>query len=146
VFLAAQLHGIPRSLLHNLKHNKVLHEQVILVTVRTLQTPTATPSDRIQQADIGLGIVRVKLNYGFTEKPDLPRDLIPVFTNLTSDDGFSTTYFLSHETVRVALGRYWWQRVRRRLFAIMIRDESSAAVYFGLPPNQVIEIGAQHEL
>jgi KUP system potassium uptake protein len=143
IYLSAATRGIPRALLHNLKHNKVLHEHVLLVTVETQRTPMVAPDQRGTRLALEHGIWRVKMAYGFMEQPDLPLDLPWVLGDSPTLDAMNTTYFLGHETVRVNADAPLVQRVRRHLFAAMLRDETSAADYFGLPPNQVVEIGAQ---
>ena len=143
VYLSAATRGMPRALLHNLKHNKVLHEHVILVTVRTTRTPTVAPSERASALTLEHGLRRVMIDYGFMEQPCLPQDLPLALGDELRLDAMNTTYFLGHETVRVNAEAPFLKRLRRHFFAAMLRDETSAADYFGLPPKQVVEIGAQ---
>ena len=110
---------------------------------RSQRTPTVRVSERATLHKLDHGIMRVMIEYGFMEQPDLPVDLALALSAEIRLDSLNTTFFLGHETVRVAAAARWWQRLRRHLFATMLRDEASAADYFGLPPNQVVEIGAQ---
>ena len=146
VFLTGQKEGVPRALLHNMKHNRVLHQQVILLTVETVRIPYVNNAERVSYVPVGEGIGRMLISYGFLERPNLPREMrrfnSPVFTY----DEMETTFFLGRETIIVTRKRQRLARWRRLLFAYMLRNAASAARYFHLPPNRVIEIGAQVEI
>ena len=146
IFLTGQKAGVPRALLHNMKHNRVLHQHVVLLTVDTARVPHVPSADRVQFQAVGQGISRMTITYGFLERPNLPRELrrfhVPEFTY----DEMEATFFLGRETVLVARGRRTLARWRRILFAFMLRNAASAARFFHLPANRVVEIGAQIEI
>jgi len=142
VFLSARSDAVPHALLHNLLHNQVLHEQVVLLTV---DRPRIEEARRFEVEAYGEGFYRVILHFGFMEEPDVPQAL--TLCHLTDLD-FSpmrTTYFLSRETViptkRMAMARW-----REGLFAFLLRNANSSLRYFKLPFNRVIELGTQVEI
>jgi KUP system potassium uptake protein len=145
VFMNGTATGTPPALMHNLEHNKVLHERVVLLTVKTKQTPHIAPEERVKVEPLGQEFYRMVINYGFMEDPDIPSVLenlqppAPVFEPL------NTTYFLGRETLIASRqpGMMLW---REKLFALMSRNASSATAYFCLPPNRVVELGAQVEI
>jgi len=148
VFLTGQKEGVPRALLHNMKHNRVLHQQVILLTVESARVPYVAEAERVTLEPAGEGISRMFLRYGFLERPNLPRELAafsrrdPAF----SYDEMETTFFLGRETILVTRTGRKLARWRRLFFAYLLRNAASAARYFQLPPNRVVEIGAQIEI
>jgi KUP system potassium uptake protein len=146
VFLTADAGGVPRSLLHNLKHNKVLHETVVLLTVETERIPYVPASERMEFETLGMGMHRMRLNYGFLEQPDVPAALEAVDPAVFKHDLMDTTFFLGRETIIVGTGASRLMRWRRRLFAVMARNALSAASFFRLPVNRVVEVGYQIEL
>jgi KUP system potassium uptake protein len=146
VFMTSAPQGVPVSLLHNLKHNKVLHERVLLLTVQTAEVPEVPRSERAQLAAVGDGFYRVIFHYGFLEDPNVPYDLERVAKDADVEFRLmETTFFLGRETLlpRAEVGLALW---RARLFALMVRNAESATTYFHLPPNRVIEIGVQLEI
>lgn len=148
VFLTGQKEGVPRALLHNMKHNRVLHQQVILLTVESARIPYVAEADRATFEPAGEGIFRMFLRYGFLERPNLPLDLAAVghrHPELSVDE-METTFFLGRETLLVTRTGVGLSRWRRLLFAFLLRNAASAARYFRLPPNRVVEIGAQIEI
>ncbi len=144
VFLDRTMHGVPPALLHNLKHNKVLHERVVLLTVVTEPTPTVPDAARWTLRDVAPGFYRLVVRYGFMETPDIPALLARVDVPPLTFKPLETTYFLSRDTI-LPSGRTM-ARWRARLFAFMSRNARSAGDYFRLPPNRVVELGAQVEL
>jgi KUP system potassium uptake protein len=161
VVLTSALDVAPPVLLHHLKHNKVLHQRVILLSIVTEEVPQVPAAERVECRELGEGFWRVVGHYGFMESPDVPAFLTrlgestipgspdPVFLTQTS-------FFLGRETL-IATPRgklpkrlpgdprpmpYW----RRKLFIIMTRNAQSAAAFFGLPPNRVVELGAQIQI
>ncbi|MFO1436238.1 MAG: potassium transporter Kup [Gammaproteobacteria bacterium] len=146
VFLTADAGGVPRSLLHNLKHNKVLHESVILLTVETERIPYVPESERIEFESLGMGMHRLCVNYGFLERPDIPAILEKLDPVLFSYESMDTTFFLGRETIIAANRSAPLSRWRRSLFAVMARNALSAASFFQLPPNRVVEVGYQIEI
>jgi KUP system potassium uptake protein len=145
VFLTANLHSVPNAMLHNLKHNKVLHERNILMTVETLDTPTAEYSEHTEITALGHEFYRVVLRYGFAENPDIPVAMQACETKGLSFDMMDTTFFLSRENVIASAGRgmpMW----RDKLFAFLTRNASPATAFFRIPGNRMIELGTQVEI
>jgi KUP system potassium uptake protein len=146
VFLTANAEAIPSSLLHNLKHNKVLHERNVLLTVETLDTPRAEPPERLAWTALGQGFTRLRLRFGFSEDPDIPLRLAQCGHHGLPFDMMDTTFFLSRETVvagRHAHGMAAW---RDRLFAFMAHNALSATAFFRIPGNRRIELGSEVEI
>ena len=145
VFMARDAVGTPTALLHNLKHNKVLHEKVILLTVQTDEIPTVDPADRVNIEPLGHEFYRITARYGFTENPGVPDVL-----NRLEEQGFklnlmNTTFFLSRETLIPSpkRGMAFW---RETLFALMVRNALRPTDFFRIPPNRVVELGMQVRL
>ncbi|MEZ4411655.1 MAG: potassium transporter Kup [Gemmatimonadales bacterium] len=161
VVLTSALDVAPPVLLHHLKHNKVLHQRVILLSIVTEEVPQVSAAERVESRELGEGFWRVVGHYGFMESPDVPAFLTKLGeSNLpgSPDPVFltQTSFFLGRETL-IATPRgklpkrlpgdprpmpYW----RRKLFIIMTRNAQSAAAFFGLPPNRVVELGAQIQI
>jgi KUP system potassium uptake protein len=146
VFLTSNASGIPRALLHNLKHNKVLHETVILLTVETERVPHVAPEDRVEWESLGQGLHRMHATYGFLEQPDIPDLLEQAASRYFAYEPMDTTFFLGRESILVSRARLSLSRWRRLLFALMSRNALSAANFFRLPPGRVVEVGYQIEL
>jgi KUP system potassium uptake protein len=146
VFMYGNTRGTPPALLHNLKHNKALHETVLILTVETQDVPRVPPADRLEIAELDHGFYRLTLRYGFMEDPDVPADLARVRLPGVDDfDPRNVSYFLSRETLIATAtpGMWIW---REKLFAWMSRNARPATAYFNLPPNRVVELGMQVEL
>lgn len=145
VFMNGTEAGTPPALMHNLEHNKVLHERVVLLTVKTKQTPYVEPEDRARVESLGHEFYRMIISYGFMEDPDIPKVLESLELPAPSFNPMNTTYFLGRETVIASKypGMMLW---REKLFALMSRNASSATAYFCLPPNRVVELGSQIEI
>ncbi|MGY3041483.1 KUP system potassium uptake protein [Rhodanobacter sp. TND4EL1] len=146
VFLTANANAIPSSLLHNLKHNKVLHERNVLLTVETLETPKADPAERLEWTALGEGFIRLRLRFGFSEDPNVPLRLAQCGATGLPFDMMDTTFFLSRETVvagRHANGMAAW---RDRLFAFLALNALSATAFFQIPGNRRIELGSEVEI
>jgi KUP system potassium uptake protein len=160
VFMTSDSGGAPPVLLHHLKHNKVLHEKVMLMSVHTEEIPQVGERHRVDCSELGEGFYQVRAHYGFMETPDVPEVLRalgrveengkPVSVKLAN-----TTFYLGRETLiataspkrkpggdGVPEGRRMG-RWRKKLFILMTRNAQSATAYFGLPPNRVVELGAQ---
>lgn len=142
IFLTARADAVPHALLHNLLHNKVLHEQIVLLTVLSEDVPRVDEESRYEMACYGDGFFRVLLHFGFMEEPNVPEAL-----RLCNIEGLDfapmrTTYFLSRETVIAPrqMGLVTWPK---RLFAFLQKNANSSMSYFQLPVNRVIELGAQ---
>ncbi|HET9768341.1 MAG TPA: potassium transporter Kup [Thermoanaerobaculia bacterium] len=145
VFMYSNPHGVPPALLHNLKHNRVLHETVIILTVETQEIPRVSSADRLEVVPLDHGFYRVILRYGFMEEPDVPLELMRVRLPGQQLDMHQVSYFLSRETLLATEhpGMWLW---REKLFAWMTRNARPATSYFNLPPNRVVELGMQVEI
>jgi len=145
VFMSGNPYGTPTSLLHNLKHNKVLHEKVLLLCIETEEVPYVPPTRRVKAEKVGSGIYRLSIRYGFMEEPDIPQAL----RTLSLDDWEyveqQTTFFLGRETL-IPTAHSRMAGWRKKLFILMSRNSRNAASFFGLPPNRVVELGLQIEL
>jgi KUP system potassium uptake protein len=144
VFMTSDESGAPVVLLHHLKHNKVLHDQVILLSVVTDDVPEVPAQDRVNVESLGEGFYRVIARYGFMQQPNVPSifpQCAPLGVKLRPAD---TSYFLGREQL-IPTGRSKMSRWRKKLFVIMSRNAQSATQFFGLPPNRVVELGAQIE-
>jgi KUP system potassium uptake protein len=144
VFMSRYNSGVPTQLLHNLKHNKVVHKQVVLLTIDVEETPNLTEHERYEWSDLGYGVYRLIVRFGFMEDPNIPA-VLEGANGPVKFDNMSTSYFLGRETL-LATRRAGMAIWREKLFAWMMRNSSSASQFFCLPPNQVIELGAQIEL
>jgi len=145
VFMTGNPEGSPPALLHNLKHNKVLHEQVVLLTILSEDVPHATGEERVTVEPLELGFVRVIARYGFMENPSIPDILKRCREKGLQFQLMSTSFFLGRETLIPSKkpGMAIW---REALFAWMSRNARSATAFFRIPPNRVVELGTQVEL
>jgi KUP system potassium uptake protein len=146
VFLTGDPQGTPHALLHNIKHNQVVHDQTIFLTARTEDVPWVPPHERVTVKALGRGFFRIVAHYGFMEIPDVPA----LLRRVCADHGLAidlqrTSYFLGRENL-IPSGTSGMARWREMLFALMSQNAQSATAYFRLPPNQVVELGAQVEL
>jgi KUP system potassium uptake protein len=145
VFLTADVGTVPNALLHNLKHNKVLHANNLFVTVRSHEVPWIGMTNRLQIDSLGHDCWQVILNYGFKNDPDVPRALEQIKQRGCELDPMSTSYFLSRDTVVPTIGQgmaHW----REKLFAQMHHNASAAADFLNLPNNSVVELGSKIEI
>jgi KUP system potassium uptake protein len=145
VFMYGNPAATPPALLHNLKHNQVLHERVVFLTVETTETPHVLPDERASLVGLGSGFYRVVLRFGFREQPDVPEGLKALAPLGLTFKHLETTYFLGRETI-VPSRTPAMSKLGRHLFAVMSRNERTASSFFCLPPNRVVELGAQIEL
>jgi len=145
VFLTATREGVPHALLHNLNHNKVLHERVVLLTVRAEDIPHVPDSQRVDVDPLGHEFYRITVHYGFKDEPDLPRALELGSSKGLEFNMMETSFFLSRQTLvpTQAPGMALW---REKLFAAMSRNAASATVFFKIPTNRVVELGTRIEL
>ena len=167
VFLTSEPSGAPPVLLHHLKHNKVLHERVVVMSVVTRDIPQVPADERLEVTELGEGFYLVKAAYGFMETPNVPQALLDLAADLRSEGKDTatfrtadTSFYLGRETLLVMPkpksrsatpassgegvgGLPRMSRWRKRLFALMARNSQSATAFFGLPPNRVVELGAQ---
>jgi KUP system potassium uptake protein len=136
---------VPHALLHNLKHNKVLHERVVLLTVRIADVPTVDPEKRYAVEDLGRGFFRVVLKFGFMEEANVPAALNQVTGCGQTFKMMETSFFLARQTLLPSANpgmRIW----REKLFAWMLRNAEGAMEFFRLPTNRVVELGSQVEI
>jgi KUP system potassium uptake protein len=145
VFMTSSASGVPHALLHNLKHNKVLHERVILLTVRIEDVPYVTAEKRLETKDYGSGFYRVVLRYGFMEEIDVPAALAQLKEIGSQCRMMDTSFFLARQTL-LASSRPGMAIWREKLFAWMLRNAESAMEFFKLPTNRVVELGSQVEI
>ncbi len=146
IFLTANQHSVPHAMLHNLKHNKVLHERNLLLTVDMLETPMADPDERIQITPLGDEFFGLELRFGFAEDPNIPLALSQCGRQGLSFDMMDTTFFLSRENIVSDKRRPGMVLWRDRLFAFMARNAMPATAFFKIPGNRLIELGAQVEI
>jgi KUP system potassium uptake protein len=146
VYMSGNRLGTPLALLHNLKHNKVLHEHVVLLTVRTEEVPyLANSRDRVALEKLDEGFWRAQVHFGFMEKPDVPAALENVKEPSLRFNPMRTTYFIGRETI-LATRKRGFSAWRGSLFAWMTRNAGDVTSYFCLPPNGVVELGARVEV
>lgn len=145
VFMDRNPDATPHALLHNIKHNKILHERVVLLTVLTEERPHVPQQKRIKVIPLGKGIFRIILRYGFMEDPDVPMAMAAIKEGGLEFKMSETTYFLGRESL-VATRRPGMAVWREKLFAWMSRNALGAGYFFDLPADRIIEIGAQVEL
>jgi KUP system potassium uptake protein len=145
VFLTARSDAVPHALLHNLLHNQVLHEQVVLLTVLNEDMPRVPQARRFEVQRYGEGFFRVILHYGFMDEPDVPGALALCDVPDLDFSPMRTTYFLSRETV-IASKLVGMARWREQLFAFMLKNANGNLRFFKLPVNRVIELGTQVEM
>jgi len=144
VFLTGSPHATPLALLHYLKHVRSLHERVILLSIVTEDVPHVGADERLAVEALRHGFWRLIGRYGFMESPDVPALLRRAATH--GLDVVGPSYFLGHDQVVISRGRSGWRGPRAHVFRFMHRNARGAGDFFGLPPNQVLEVGAQIEL
>jgi len=145
VFMTGNVERAPLALAHNIKHNKVVHSRVLLLTVVAPEIPYVQQGERVECRTLGEGLHQVVARYGFMEEPHVPRLLAEELPEELRVDAREVTFFLGRETLlaRRRPGMAWW---RKRLFVFMSRLASSASTYYHIPADRVIELGAQLEL
>ena len=154
VFMTSSADGTPTVLLHHVKHNKVLHQQVVLLSVITEEIPQVADEDRLEFSDLGQKFYALKAHYGFMETPDVPAALRLIQSRGVTVRPLETTFYLGRESLipvapaalrpdqapSTVKNLAMW---RKRLFVLMSRNAQTATAFFGLPPNRVVEMGAQ---
>jgi len=147
IFLTGSQEGVPHALLHNLNHNKVLHERVVLLTVRAEDIPHVPDSQRIEIHDLGDDFFGMVVHYGFKDEPDLPAALALATAEGMEFNMLETSFFLSRQTLvpieARGMGMALW---REKIFAAMSRNAASATTFFKIPANRVVELGTRIEL
>lgn len=145
VFMTSSPDGVPVVLLHHLKHNKVLHETVVLLSVQTRGIPEVTDDSQLSVHPMGQGFVRIVAAYGFMQSPNIPEVLrLAAARGGVAIPTMDTSYYLGRERL-VLTGKARMWRWRKSLFALMSRNARSATEFFQIPPNRVVELGAQIE-
>ncbi len=145
VFMTSTAQGVPHALLHNLKHNKVLHERVILLTVQIRDVPYVSEEKMIEHEDLGEGFHRIVVRYGFMQNIDVPETMGRLTMCGSPFRMIETSFFLSRQTL-LASERPGMAIWREKLFAWMLRNAESAMEFFRLPTNRVVELGSQIEI
>ena len=146
IFMTADKGVVPHALMHNLKHNKVLHERNVFLTVDSLKVPYAPKADRLRITTIGDNFYRVVIKFGFMEEPDVPQALMQAADcSEICIDPMETTYFASRETIVASAHRNMpvW---RDKLFALMHRNAAPATGFFRIPGNRIVELGTQVQI
>ena len=145
VYMSSNAGNTPPALLHNLKHNKVLHEQVVILSLTTAGTPYVEKTERVEVEALGSGVWRIEARYGFAEDASVPEVLSLVDEPDLDLDLNETTFFLGRERI-LATNSDEMAVWRDRLFGVMARNSRNAIAFFKIPPNRVVEVGAQVEL
>jgi KUP system potassium uptake protein len=145
VFVTGNAHGIPRTLLHNYKHNKILHKQNVMITVLTEDVPRVSDEERTQVKAFSEGFYQILVRYGFSEYPDLATVLRNLKVEGLDLDPMKVTFFLGRETL-ILVPKKNMVSWRKDLFAYLSRNAWDASKFFRIPPNRVIEVGIQVEL
>jgi KUP system potassium uptake protein len=145
IFLRGESDGVPHAMLHNLSHNKVLHDRVVFLTVHTMEIPWIADKDCLQVHDLGHQCYQMNVRYGFKDEPDIPRVLALAEQSGLAFDMMETSFFVSRQTIIATPGKgmaLW----REKLFVAMSRNARNAADYYQIPANRVIELGTQVEI
>ncbi len=142
VFMTSSPTGVPSALLHNLKHNQILHERVVLMTIKTADKPFVKISKQVETQDLGKNFSRVIVTYGFMQNPDVPRALKLCEAHGMTFDMMSTTFYLARETV-VPAAKSSLTPWRALVFRLMSKNATSATDFFKIPANRVVELGTQ---
>ena len=146
IYLSIAADKIPAALLHNLKHNQILHERVVILNVQVGSVPHVPQAQRIDQEVEGEGFYRLVLHYGFMDEVDIPHDLAACKLGGQPFDMMSTSFFLSRQKLIAARGTPGMALWRERLFAWMLKSSESAMEFFRLPTNRVVELGSQVQI
>jgi KUP system potassium uptake protein len=146
VFMTTTPDGVPHALLHNLKHNKVLHDRVMLLTVKIEDVPYVEEGRRFDLTDLGSGFYRLIIRFGFMQESDVPAALQRVEQCGPAFRMMDTSFFLARQTLLASGSRPGMAIWRERLFSWMLRNAESAMEFFKLPPNRVVELGSQVEI
>lgn len=144
VFLTPNPEGIPHALLHNIKHNKILHETVIILTVKFMDYPHAKSSELVTLEKLPYGFYKVALNYGFSDEPNIPRDLEKCSKYKVKIDTMTTSYFVGKESLIITPDKKM-TTIRKKLFIFMFNSAEDITNQFKLPINRVVELGAQNQ-
>jgi KUP system potassium uptake protein len=142
VFMTGRPQGVPRAMLHSLKHYKVLHERMVIATIRVSDVPHVSEDDRVEICPLGESFWQITIHYGFKDEPDIPAALARCARSGLEFEMMDTSFFLGRETLIPRFGGqmvYW----RVLLFSVMFRNASSLTAFFKIPTNRVVELGSQ---
>ena len=145
MFLTGNAAVVPMALLHNIRHNQVLHQKVVLMTVGTRDVPYVAAAQRLEVEKLGKGFYRVVASYGFMDEPDIPRALERCRAHALPVDLAATSYFVARETL-IPSPRPELNPFEEQLFMLLMASNLSATTYFQIPPDQVVELGLQLEI
>ena len=145
VFMTLSPVGTPPTLLHHVKHNHILHEKVVLLSICFADASNIPPEERIKLDDLGQGFYRVVALYGYMQKPDVPQLMKVVSHHGLVTEPMTTSFYLGRETLLTG-GRSKMMRWRKAIFAFMSRNAGNPTAYFGIPANRVVELGTQIEI
>ncbi len=145
IFLRGESDGVPHAMLHNLSHNKVLHERVVFFTVHIVEEPWVPPAEQVSVVDLNHHCYQLNVHYGFKDEPDIPKLLAQCATQGLEFEMMETSFFIARQTVisTPGSGMASW---RESLFVTMSRNARGAADYYQIPTNRVIELGTQVEI
>jgi KUP system potassium uptake protein len=146
VFLSTSADIVPAALLHNLKHNQVLHSRVLILNVKVEEVPHVPDEKRIEVHNAGEGFFRVILHYGYMQEVDIPRDLARTDTCGEPFNMMSTSFFLGRQKLIASKRHAGMALWREKLFAWMLKNSESAMEFFRLPTNRVVELGSQLQI
>ena len=146
IFLTATPDSVPHALLHNLNHNKVLHERVVFLTVEVRDVPWISFADRVTCEAMGHGCWRIRVRYGFMNRPDVTRALELCGALGLEFDLMETSFFLSRQKIVPVHGGPGMAFWRDRVFAAMARNAGNVTDYFNIPTNRVIELGSRVQI
>lgn len=146
IFMTGRQQGAPPMLMHHLQHNKALHEQVLLLTVAIEDVPYVWASERVEIKKMDQGFVRVIMNFGFMEDPDVPDILYHASQNDLDIDLADVTYFIGRQTIVPTEKRLAMALWREKLFAFMVRNAAQSTTFFRLPPEDVVELGIRIQI
>jgi len=142
VFMSVSPEGVPVTLLHHVKHNHMLHEYVVLLSIIPTDSPTIPVKERIKVEKLGEGFYRVVAYYGFMQSPNVPEIMKMASSHGIEAEPLKTTYYLGRETL-LTNGHTKMMHWRKNLFAFMAKNAGNSTTYFKLPPNRVVELGTQ---
>ena len=145
IFLRGETDGVPHAMLHNLSHNKVLHERVVFLTVLIQEVPYVPLSEQVQVQDLGHHCYQMNVRYGFKDEPDIPQVMAQGKQYGLEFEMMETSFFIARQTLIATpgTGMAVW---REHLFVALSRNARGAADYYQVPPNRVIELGTQIEI
>ena len=145
VFLTLAPEGVPATLVHHVKHNQILHEHVVLLTIQSADVPKVEDDQRVSLQSLGQGFYRLTAFFGYMETPNIPRIMKLAAKTGMPVDPIKTSFYLGRETL-LTTGTSRMIRWRKALFALMSRNATNPTTFFGIPPNRVVELGAQVKL